>query len=73
MGSIRDKAEGAKDRMKGQAQEAVGRITGNRESQAKGKKDQLKGSGKQAVGNVKQAGKNVKKGVEGVAGKRRAG
>ena len=48
-------------------------MTGNREAQAKGKKDQLKGAGKQAVGNVKDAGRNIRKGVEGATGRRRAG
>ncbi|WP_405716943.1 CsbD family protein [Streptomyces sp. NBC_00046] len=38
--------EGAKDKMKGKAKEAMGKMTGDRRKEAEGKMDQAKGQAK---------------------------
>ena len=64
MGSDRDRAEGAVDRLKGKTKEAGGKWTGDRDLEAKGRKDQVKGSGKEALGKAKDTAQKVKQGAK---------
>ena len=50
-----NKASGTADDLKGKAKEALGSVTGDRETQTEGQGDQVKGNVKKAVGNVKDA------------------
>lgn len=51
--STRDRIEGAGDKLKGQAKEGVGNLTGDERTQAEGQMDQAKGDLKQGVADVK--------------------
>jgi uncharacterized protein YjbJ (UPF0337 family) len=50
---IVDKAKNTAEKLVGQAKEAVGEATGDKDLQAEGKKDQAAGSAKNAVEDVK--------------------
>lgn len=50
---IVDKAKNTAEKLVGQAKEAVGDATGDKDLQAEGKKDQATGSAKNAVEDVK--------------------
>jgi len=56
--SFKDKVEGTKDKIKGAAKEAYGKVTDDASKKVEGKKDQLKGEAKSKVGEVKDAFKN---------------
>ena len=49
----RDKAEGTLDRIAGKVLEAVGKLTGNRKTQAKGKAARGRGAGRRTKGRAK--------------------
>jgi len=51
--SSQDRAEGAFDKLKGQAKEAVGNATGDEDTRAEGQVDQGKGEAKQGVADAK--------------------
>ena len=50
---IVDKAKNTVEKLAGQAKEAIGDATNDKDLQAEGKKDQAKGSAKNAVEDVK--------------------
>jgi uncharacterized protein YjbJ (UPF0337 family) len=50
---------GTGDKLKGKAQETMGKVAGNDKDQTEGKATQAKGSGKQAIENVKNAAKHL--------------
>lgn len=50
-----DKAKGTWDKLKGDAKEGLGKLTGNEELEAEGKMDQIGGKGRKALGDLKQA------------------
>ncbi|MFE6664975.1 CsbD family protein [Streptomyces sp. NPDC057697] len=52
--------EGAKDKLKGKAKEAMGKMTGDRRKQAEGKADQVKGQAKEAMGKAEERAKSMK-------------
>jgi uncharacterized protein YjbJ (UPF0337 family) len=54
-----DKISNAVDDMAGKAKEAVGRLSGDKDTEAEGQGDQAKASVKKAGENVKDAVKNV--------------
>ena len=49
----RDKAEGTLDKIAGKVLEAVGKVTGNRKTQAKGKAARGRGAGRRTKGRAK--------------------
>lgn len=49
----RDRVEGAMDKAKGRAEEALGALTGNKTLKAKGRLDQMKGTAKEKKSKVK--------------------
>jgi len=49
----RDRVQGAMDKSKGRAEEALGALTGNKKLKAKGFLDQMKGTAKEKKGKVK--------------------
>ena len=51
---LKEKVEGAIDKVKGEVKEAVGKVTDNKKLQAEGKWDKVKGTAKDTVGNVKE-------------------
>lgn len=57
--STEDKADNAADKIKGKAEEAVGKAVGNERLQAEGKADQVEGDVKQAGEKAKDAVKDV--------------
>jgi uncharacterized protein YjbJ (UPF0337 family) len=48
-------AKGAMDKAKGQVQEGLGKLTGDRHEEAKGKVKQVQGSAQQGLGDVQNA------------------
>lgn len=56
-----NKAQGTMDELKGKAQEAMGKVTGDEEQEAKGKGTQAGGEIRQGVGNVQDAADNLTK------------
>ncbi|GAC1323002.1 MAG: hypothetical protein NVS2B16_06860 [Chloroflexota bacterium] len=50
-----NKAQGAMDKLKGKAQETMGKVTGDEEQEAKGKGTQAGGEVRQGVGNIQDA------------------
>ena len=52
---LMDKAKNAAEDVGGKAKEQVGKVTGDKDTEAKGKKDQTKSSVKKAGENVKDA------------------
>ena len=51
--SSQDKGEGALDKAKGKAKEAVGAVSGDEAKKAEGRSDQTKGTAKDKKGKVK--------------------
>ena len=51
--SVRDKGEGAVDKIKGRAREATGSVTGDEEKKVEGRSEQTKGAAKEQLGKVK--------------------
>lgn len=56
--SATDKIKNAVEDLEGKAKEAIGKATGNKDTEAEGKSDQSKASLKNAGENVKDAFKN---------------
>ncbi|GAA1294934.1 hypothetical protein GCM10009647_006460 [Streptomyces sanglieri] len=52
--------EGAKDKLKGKAKEAMGKMTGDRRKEAEGKMDQAKGRAKDAMGDAEERAEGMK-------------
>lgn len=52
-------ASGTVDKVKGTVKEAVGKVTGDKRTEAEGKTDQAKGSLKNATDNVSESAKGV--------------
>lgn len=52
--------EGAKDKLKGKAKEAAGKVTGDRRKEAEGQTDQVKGAAKETADEVAEKAKGVK-------------
>ena len=48
-------AKGATNRAKGQVEEGLGKLTGNRHEEAKGKVKQVQGSAQQGLGDLQDA------------------
>ena len=59
MGAV-DKAKNKVEDLGGQAKETVGRVTGDRETEAEGKADQVKAGIKDVGEKIKDAGEKVK-------------
>ena len=59
---------GKTEQVKGQAKEAVGSLTGNRDLQAEGKADRQAGEAKEKVGHAKDKAEEVVEKVEHKAG-----
>jgi uncharacterized protein YjbJ (UPF0337 family) len=57
----KEHAQGAWDKTKGAAKDAVGGLTGDTKTQAEGKMDKVKGEAHHVAGNVKDAAKDVEK------------
>ncbi len=53
-------ASGTADKVKGAVKEAVGKVTGDKRTEAEGKTDQVKGSVKNATDNASEAAKGVR-------------
>ena len=51
--------EGTTDKIKGTIKEGIGKVTGDRQTEAEGKTDQVKGDAKNAVRDVTDAAKGV--------------
>jgi uncharacterized protein YjbJ (UPF0337 family) len=51
--SSQDKGEGASDKAKRKAKEAIGAVTGNKEKKAEGRSEQTKGTAKDKLGKAK--------------------
>lgn len=51
---------GTADKVKGTVKEAVGKVTGDKRTEAEGKTDQIKGSVKNATDDVTEAAKGVR-------------
>ena len=49
----RDRVEGAMDKAKGRAEEALGALTGRKKLKAKGRLDQMKGTAKEKKAKIK--------------------
>ncbi|MER5500590.1 MULTISPECIES: CsbD family protein [unclassified Streptomyces] len=52
--------EGAKDKIKGKAKEAMGKMTGDRRKEAEGKMDQAKGQAKSTMSDAEKRAKGMK-------------
>jgi len=48
-------ADGATNKAKGQVEEGLGKLTGNRRQEAKGKVKQAEGSAQQSLGDIQDA------------------
>ena len=53
-------ASGTTDKIKGTVKEVVGKVTGDKRTEAEGKTDQAKGAVKNATDNVTEAAKGVR-------------
>jgi uncharacterized protein YjbJ (UPF0337 family) len=51
---------GTTDKIKGAIKEGLGKVTGDRRTEAEGKTDQVKGDVKNATGNVSESAKGVR-------------
>jgi uncharacterized protein YjbJ (UPF0337 family) len=51
--SGQDKGEGAMDKVRGQAKEAAGAVTGDKAQKSEGRSDQTKGTAKEKKGKLK--------------------
>ncbi|MFD7494475.1 CsbD family protein [Streptomyces sp. NPDC059832] len=52
--------EGAKDKIKGKAKEAMGKMTGDRRKEAEGKTDQAKGRAKDTMSDAQERAEGMK-------------
>ncbi|MCX4735207.1 CsbD family protein [Streptomyces sp. NBC_01363] len=52
--------EGAKDKIKGKAKEAMGKMTGDRRKEAEGKMDQAKGRAKGTMSGAQERAEDMK-------------
>jgi uncharacterized protein YjbJ (UPF0337 family) len=52
--STKDKMKGLTEKIKGNVEEGLGSLSGNRDLEEKGKKDQLKGAALKKVGEIKK-------------------
>ena len=55
MGELKDKIKGTANDVAGKVKEAVGEVTGDKETEAEGEVQQVKGSGQKLKGDVKGA------------------
>jgi uncharacterized protein YjbJ (UPF0337 family) len=55
------RAKGATNKAKGQVEEGLGKLTGDRHQEAKGKVKQVQGSAQQSVADIKDADKRPSK------------
>ena len=53
-------ASGTVDKVKGAVKDTVGKVTGDKRTEAEGKTDRAKGAAKDATGNVGEAAKGVR-------------
>lgn len=53
-------ASGTADKIKGAVKEWIGKLTGDRRTEAEGRTDRVKGGAKNATGNVTEAAKGVR-------------
>ena len=53
-------ASGTTDKVKGAVKDAVGKVTGDRRTEAEGKTDKVKGDAKNATDNVTEGAKGVR-------------
>jgi len=53
-------SSGTADKIKGAVKEGVGKVTGDRRTEAEGKTDQVKGDMKNATDNVTESAKGVR-------------
>ena len=53
-------ASGTADKVSGAVKEGVGKVTGDKRTEAEGKTDQTKGNAKNATGNASEAAKGVR-------------
>jgi uncharacterized protein YjbJ (UPF0337 family) len=51
-------AKGTTNKAKGQIEEGLGKLTGDRREEAKGKVKQVEGSAQQSVADIQNAGRN---------------
>ena len=51
------RAKGATNKAKGEVEEGLGKLTGDRHQEAKGKVKQVQGSAQQSVADIKDAGR----------------
>jgi uncharacterized protein YjbJ (UPF0337 family) len=56
---------GTEDKVKGAVKEGVGKMTGDRRTEAEGKTDQAKGNAKQAGHDLKESAKGVRDSLTG--------
>jgi uncharacterized protein YjbJ (UPF0337 family) len=56
---------GTEDKTKGAIKEGIGKVTGDRRTEAEGKTDRAKGDAKQAGHDVKEAAKGVRDSLTG--------
>jgi uncharacterized protein YjbJ (UPF0337 family) len=56
---------GTMDKVKGWIKEAVGKVTGDRRTEAEGKTDRAKGEAKDAARDVKETAKGVRDSLKG--------
>lgn len=57
--STEDRADAAKDDVKGKAKEGYGKLTGDEQKEAEGKFDQIKSDVKEGVADVKDKAKDI--------------
>jgi uncharacterized protein YjbJ (UPF0337 family) len=57
----KEHVKGAYDKTKGAVKETVGKVTGDKKTEAEGKMDKVKGRGRQAVGDVKDTARKATK------------
>jgi uncharacterized protein YjbJ (UPF0337 family) len=56
---------GTEDKTKGAIKEGIGKVTGDRRTEAEGKTDRAKGEAKDAARDVKESAKGVRDSLEG--------
>jgi uncharacterized protein YjbJ (UPF0337 family) len=58
-------ASGTADKVKGAVKDTVGKVTGDRRTEAEGKTDKVKGDAKNATDNVTEGAKGVRDSLKG--------
>jgi len=58
-------ASGTTDKVKGAVKDTVGKVTGDRRTEAEGKTDKVKGGAKNATDNVTEGAKGVRDSLKG--------